>query len=101
MNTELLDEVTGRVDRPIDQVADELIDATEAELDERIRSLELLRRRVDAELAVTVAAAERRRVFLADGHRTMKGYLRATCNWSNADIAGERRLAKATDHVPG
>ena len=101
MNTELLDEILGRVDRSIDQLADELVDATGAELDERIRSLELLRRRVDAELAVTVAAAERRQVFLADGHRAMKGYLRATCNWSNADIAGQRRLAKATDHVPG
>jgi hypothetical protein len=101
MNTELLDEVAGRAHRSIDQIADELVDATEAELDERIRSLELLRRRVDAELAVTVAVAERRQVYLADGHRTMKGYLRATCNWSNADIAGHRRLAVATDRVPG
>jgi len=101
MKTELLDEITGRADRSIDHVAGELVDATEAELDDRIRSLELLRRRVDAELALTVAAAERRKVFLADGHRTMKGYLRATCNWSNADIAGQRRLANATDHLPG
>jgi len=101
MNTELLDEISGRAHRSIDQIAGELVDATEAELDERIRSLELLRRRVDAELAVTVAVAERRQVFLADGHRTMKGYLRATCNWSNADIAGRRGLAVATDRVAG
>lgn len=101
MDTELLDEITGRADRSIDQVVDELVDATAGELDERIRSLEIVRRRIDAELAVTVSAAERRKVYLTDGHRTMKGYLRATCNWSNADVAAQRRLASATDHVPG
>jgi hypothetical protein len=101
MNTEFLDEITGGPVRSIEQVADELVDATEAELDARIRRLEVERRRIDAELAVTVAAAERRKVYLTDGHRTMKGYLRATCNWSNADVAVQRRLANATDHVPG
>jgi hypothetical protein len=105
MNTELLvqgfDGIAGRADRSIDRVAAELVDATEAELDERVRSLEVLRRRIDAELAMTVAVAERRRMFLGDGHRTMKGYLRATCNWSNAEVAAQRRLATATDHVPG
>ncbi|MGE5209847.1 MAG: HNH endonuclease, partial [Acidobacteriota bacterium] len=96
MNRELRDDI-----RSVDQVAAELVDATDAELDERIRSLELLRRQVDAELALTVSMAEQRQVFLADGHRSMKGYLRATCNWSNADIAAQRRLASAADQVPG
>ncbi len=40
-------------------------------------------------------------LFLADGHRSMKGYLRATCNWSNPDVAGQRRLAHATNGLPG
>ena len=106
MSSELLDDITGPADGPvgqvaIDQVVVELAGASEAELDERIRALELQRRRVEAELALTVAAAERRKVYLADGHRSMKGYLRATCNWSNADVAAHRRLASATDCVPG
>lgn len=101
MDTDLVSEIVGRDDRSIDQLADELLDATEVELDERIRGLELLRRRVEAELALTLATAERRQAFHADGHRTMKGYLRATCNWSNAEAVGRRRLADATARVPG
>src|SRR6056297_3626705 len=91
----------GRADRTVDDVAGELFDATDAELDERVRSLELLRRRVDAEMALTLATVEQRRLYLADGHRSMKGYLRATCNSSNPDIAAGRRLAKAANGAPG
>jgi hypothetical protein len=101
MDMELVCEIIGRADRSIDRLADELVDTTESELDERVRALELLRRRVEAELALTIATAERRGAFLADGHRTMKGYLRATCNWSNSEVAVQRRLAHAADHVPG
>jgi len=105
MNTEFVDQpivpTATPASRTVDDLAAELVDATEGDLDDRIRSLELLRRRVDAELAMTIAAAERRQVFLEDGHRSMKGYLRATCNWSSADIAARRRLATAVDHVPG
>jgi hypothetical protein len=101
MSFELLD-VIAEGDQPsVGCLADELLDASEAELDERIRALELQRRGVEAELALTLSAAERRRLFLADGHRTMKGYLRATCNWSNAEVAGHRRLANAVDGVAG
>lgn len=91
----------GRDDRTVDDVAEELIDATESELDERVRALELMRRRVEAEMAITLATVDRRRMYLADGHRSMKGYLRATCNSSNADVADQRRLACAADGVPG
>jgi len=97
---ELCDTI-GRGDRTVDDVAGELIDATESELDERVRALELLRRRVEAEMALTLSRVEQRRLYLADGHRSMKGYLRATCNWSNPDVAGQRRLTHAVDGVPG
>jgi hypothetical protein len=101
MDLGALCDTIGRDDRTVDVIADELIDATDAELDERVRALELLRRRVEAETAVTMATVEQRRMYLADGHRSMKGYLRATCNSSNPDIAAGRRLAKAADGVPG
>jgi len=97
---ELCDTI-GRGDRTVDDVAGELFDATESELDERVRTLELLRRRVEAEMALTLSRVEQRRLYLADGHRSMKGYLRATCNWSNPDVASERRLTQAVDGVPG
>ena len=101
MDLGALCDTIGRDDRTVDDIAGELFDATESELDDRVRALELLRRRVEAEMALTLTTIEQRRVFLADGHRSMKGYLRATCNWSNPDVAGERRLAQATDGVPG
>jgi hypothetical protein len=101
MDLGALCDTIGRDDRTVDDVAGELFDATDAELDERVRGLELLRRRVEAETALTLATVEQRRLYLADGHRTMKGYLRATCNSSNPDIAAGRRLAKAADGVPG
>lgn len=85
----------------VERIVAELADCTEVELDERIRSLELQRRRIDAEMALTIAAAERTSLHLADGYRTMKAYLRATCNWSNPEVAAQRRLAKALDRVPG
>ena len=101
MDLGALCDTIGRDHRTVDDVAGELIDATDAELDERVRALELLRRRVDAETAMTLATVDQRRLYLADGHRSMKGYLRATCNSSNPDIAAGRRLAKAVDWVPG
>jgi hypothetical protein len=101
MDLGALCDTIGRADRTVDDVADELFDATDAELDERVRVLELLRRRVEAESALTLATVEQRRLYLADGHRSMKGYLRATCNSSNPDIAAGRRLATAADGVPG
>ena len=101
MDLGALCDTIGRGDRTVDDVADELFDATETELDERVRALELLRRRVEAEMALTLATVEQRRLYLADGHRSMKGYLRATCNSSNPDIAAGCRLAKAANGVPG
>lgn len=101
MDLGALCDTIGRDGRTVDEVAGELFDATDNELDERVRALELLRRRVEAEMAMTVATVEQRRLYLAEGHRSMKGYLRATCNWSNPDVAAGCRLAKAADAVPG
>ncbi len=55
MDLGALCDTIGRDDRTVDDVAGELIDATDTELDERVRALELLRRRVDAETAMTLA----------------------------------------------
>jgi len=101
MDLGALCDTIGRDDRTVDDIAAELFDATESELDERVRSLELLRRRVETEMALTLSRVEQRRLYLADGHRSLKGYLRATCNSSNPDVAAQRRLAKAADGVPG
>lgn len=91
----------GMTERSVDQLADDLLAADLDELDARIRELELLRRRVEAELALTIGRAAAAGLPDVDGHRSMKGYLRATCNWSNPTVAAHRRLARAYAVVPG
>ena len=81
-------------------VLDELVTLTDTDLDAEIRTAELASRRLVARQAMLIAVADARQVYAADGHRSMGGYLRATCNWSNTDIAKMRRLARLIDAVP-
>jgi hypothetical protein len=62
--------------------------------------LELEHRRREADIVVLVAEAERRRLGAADGHRTIRNYLRAELNWSPLQIVRRRRLAALFDLVP-
>jgi hypothetical protein len=78
----------------------ELIDTTNTVRDAQLRALELERRRLDATIAANVAVGFNRQVHLDDGHRTMKAYLRATCNWSPAQINRVCRAATLIDTHP-
>ena len=82
------------------EVVEGLVDLTAAELDAEIRSSELARRRLVVRQAMLIAVAQARQVPASDGHRSMAGYLRATCNWSGGEIAQMRRLAHLFDDVP-
>ncbi|HUF97546.1 MAG TPA: DUF222 domain-containing protein, partial [Ilumatobacter sp.] len=69
-------------------------------LDARIGDIELQRRRLDAELAVTIAVAEQHQVYLADGHRTMQAYLQAKCSWSEPRANTWRSISRlVTQHL--
>ncbi len=70
-------------------------------LDDRLRQLEVHRRRVIAEQALAIAAAEARSLHVVDGHHSMTGFLRATLNCSTAEASRWRRLARLLDTVPG
>jgi len=72
----------------------------DADLDATIRELERARRGVEARLAGAVAVAEQRRLHLMDGHRSMKGYLRATCNWPSAEAGRWRSIATGVNWMP-
>lgn len=85
----------------IEGLADELLSCSDADLDDRLRALELERRRIEAELALTVGEIDRRRCHLDDGHRSVKAYLRATCSSSDAEAARIERLSDAAAAVPG
>ncbi len=77
------------------------MECSDSSLDDRVRSLELERRRIEAELALTSGEIDRRRSYLDDGHRSLKAYLRATCNYSDAEAARVGRLTTAAADVPG
>ena len=77
------------------------MECSDSDLDHRVRTLELERRKVEAELAVTAGEIDRRRSYLDDGHRSLKAYLRATCNYSDAEAARVGRITAAAADLPG
>ncbi len=82
-------------------VMEHLAELDDVLLDDRLRKLEVQRRRFAAEQALAIASVERRRLYLADGHRSMNSYLRATLNCSTSEASSWRRLARLLDTVPG
>ncbi|MEY2958995.1 MAG: hypothetical protein RLZZ01_1563, partial [Actinomycetota bacterium] len=58
-------------------------------------------RAAQAEQAAVVAAIEQRGAYRSiDGHRSMRGYLRATCNHGDAEVLRQRTIARACAAVP-
>ena len=78
-------------------VVSELVDLTDTALNDRIGELKMQQCRTDAELAAAIAVADSRALYQADAHRSMKGYLEATCNWSNHEVARWRSAAAAVN----
>jgi hypothetical protein len=91
----------GMENTPVEGLVEELMGCSDSVLDDRVRGLELERRRVEAELAVAVGEVDRRRSYLDDGHRSVKAYLRATCSYSDAEAARVGRLSVAACAVSG
>jgi hypothetical protein len=85
----------------VEGLVEELMECSDSDLDDRVRALELQRRRIEAELAVTAGEIDRRRSYLDDGHRSLKAYLRATCNYSDAEAARVGRLTAVAAELPG
>lgn len=81
-------------------VVAELMGLDDAAVSERFRELELRRRRDEAELLALVAVARARSVYAADGHVTVKSWLRANANWSPAEAAAVCRRARLVDDHP-
>ncbi|MEM9040999.1 MAG: DUF222 domain-containing protein [Actinomycetota bacterium] len=77
-----------------------LSDLTDVELDERIRAIEAERRRLDAELASAIAEGEARQLNAVDAHRSMRGYCRATANWSGPETTSWIRASRVVRTHP-
>lgn len=82
------------------EVVDEAIGWADAAIDARLRELELESRRLEAERAALVSVAEHRGVYRVDGHRGVRGYLRATWNASDGEVSRSRKVASACSAVP-
>jgi Domain of unknown function (DUF222) len=80
---------------------DEWIGRPDSDVVDRLRELELERRRSDAEMAMLLAIATRRHVCSVDGHSSMSAWMRANFNWSNQEAGRFIQLSKAIDHVDG
>ncbi len=66
---------------------------------ERLREVEIRRRRDEAELAALVHAADVAGDFRVDGHRTIRGMLRAELRWSEAEVRARTQTARlVVDH---
>ncbi|MFN3258078.1 MAG: DUF222 domain-containing protein [Ilumatobacter sp.] len=83
------------------ECVEELVGSSDADLHERIGALELQRRRIEAELAAAIAVADARQLNQIDAHRSMRNYLKATCNWSNHEVGRWRSAAAVFDALPG
>jgi hypothetical protein len=84
----------------IETMFEALMTLTEHELDQAIRQAETDQRAATARRSALLAVAEARQIHLTDGHHSIKGYLRATCNWSGSEIARNRTLATVTNAIP-
>lgn len=81
-------------------VVEQLGELDDSALTERFRNLELTQRHLDAEMAAIIAEGDRRNIAAADDHHSMKGWLKANANWSNAHVARSRKLAKTITALP-
>ena len=68
-------------------------------LGERLRELERLARRVEHAVVGVVGEADRRGVWAADGHRSVRGWCQATVNWSGVEAVHRVRTVALFDGV--
>ena len=92
----------GILDRMFTEVVESVVALSDADLHDRLRANELKRRRLDAEAAVLVAAADQRGLYSkVDGHRSMAAYLRAQWNCSTSEASMWRSLGRTVNRLDG
>lgn len=82
------------VQNMFDDLVDERMEWTVAQLDAEFREIELAHRALEARRAANLTAAEARQVRDVDGHRTTQAYVRATINQPGAVASALVRRAR-------
>ncbi len=78
----------------VGDLIEECLGLEPSELDDRVRALTLEARRVEAELAASLAVVEARGDFEAHGHRSIHGYAKATVNCGGGEATRLVRRAR-------
>lgn len=88
------------LERMFDVLVEEVDALDDGELTSRLCDLERRRRALDAEIAAVVNSAERRGVYRADGHRSVRGWVVALTNCSDAHASRVRSLGRLQYELP-
>lgn len=75
-------------------------DAGDRELAAALVEVERLARAVEAAAVAIVGDADRRNLFLVDGHRSVRGWVKATVRTSDAEVSQRVRSAKLVRSYP-
>jgi hypothetical protein len=81
-------------------LVEELAVLSPVDLQTRAQELEVLRRRVEAANALMVQRVDEGKLYVADGHRRVSAWGRATNNWSGPEASVMVKLAKAMKALP-
>ena len=65
-----------------------------------LASLDGARRRLEAAIAETVSIAERSVAYAEDGHASVSGWAKATCNWSSGETKTIVQTARLLHAIP-
>ena len=71
------------------------------QLERILFELDRARRRVDALIAETIGVAERTAAYADDGHASVTGWIKATCNWSASDTKSMVKSGRMVHAIPG
>jgi hypothetical protein len=69
-------------------------------LERTLHDLDNIRRQAEAMIAETVGIAERTVAYAEDGHASVSGWARATCNWSSGETRAIVQSARLLHTVP-
>ena len=84
-----------------DELMSDISELTNAQIDERLRAVEVQMRQLESEQALLVRFAEHRQVPADHDHRSINAYLRATLNCSSGEASRLRRVATTIDAIDG
>jgi hypothetical protein len=70
------------------------------QLERVLIELDMVRRQVDAMVAEIVGVAERTVAYVEDGHASVTGWVKATCNWSGGEAKATAQTARLLHALP-